>query len=66
MKKKTYIAPTLLTFQVHTTEALLTLSGGETLGNGGYTDGNVTESDSKFSGDWNIWDDGGDDIDTDY
>ncbi len=55
--KKTYIIPATAVVMLSQTDALLvSLSGGSTLGTGGTTNGNVTTSDTKTSGDWSdIW-----------
>ncbi|MBE6254829.1 MAG: hypothetical protein E7105_04865 [Prevotella sp.] len=67
MKKKAYIAPVTNIFQVHMADGILTtLSGGGLLGSGDDTTEGWT-SDTKGSGDWDIWGNGSDsDYDSDY
>ena len=60
--KKTYIIPATTMVVLTQADGILnTLSGGDTLGYGGQTDGNVTNSDVKrdrgYRQDYNVWND---------
>ena len=67
MEKNAYIAPATQIFQVHMADGVLTtLSADGLLGNGGDTTSGWT-SDTKGSGDWDIWGNGSDsDYDDEY
>ncbi len=58
MEKKVYISPVLKVVVLTHITNILSLSGGDTLGNGGDTStNNITSSDTKSDGGWsNIWD----------
>ncbi len=59
MKKIQYIAPSINVTKLTMTNNILVVSGGETLGYGGETLDNVTESDTKVErpNSYNVWDD---------
>ena len=64
MKKKTYIVPAVLVYQMHTTDGILvTLSGSAYSGDPADEEFGM---DSKGSGDWDIWGNGDGDDDYDY
>ncbi len=58
MKKIQYIAPAINVTKLTMTNNILVVSGGETLGYGGSTEGNVTTADTKADqANYNVWDD---------
>lgn len=61
MKKNQYIVPAMQVTALHVATGILLSGSGngqQMLGNGGTTNGNVTESDVKADrNDYNVWDD---------
>ena len=55
--KKAYITPAITAYVLNITNSILALSGGEDVQYGGDTNSNgVLESDTKGSGDYDLWD----------
>ena len=66
MEKKAYIAPATIIFQMNLADGILATLSGEGLTYKGDSIGDVI-SDSKGSGDWDIWGNGSDsDYEDDY
>ena len=57
MKKKAYISPSIMTYQMNIADGILTsVSGKDTLGQGDSTSkSGITEGETKSSGSWNLW-----------
>jgi len=58
MEKKAYITPAVMIVQMNTADGILLTASAEKsiLGDGGNTsDDEVTSGDTKYEGDWNIW-----------